>query len=76
MTELLGEHERIGITRSTLRRPLVSAGENSPRGSCLPKHRARRQQMPRKGMRIQMDGSYHRWLGKDGPQFTPLLGGG
>ena len=24
-------------------------------------------------MLIQMDGSYHRWLGEDGPQFTILL---
>ena len=29
--------------------------------------------MPREGMLIQVDGSYHRWLGKDGPQFTLLL---
>ena len=32
MSELLGEHEGIDITRSTLRRLLVSTGENSPRG--------------------------------------------
>ena len=24
-------------------------------------------------MLIQLDGSYHRWLGEDGPQFTILL---
>ena len=24
-------------------------------------------------MLIQIDGSYHRWLGEDGPQFTLLL---
>ena len=29
--------------------------------------------MPREGMLIQADGSYHRWLGEDGPQFTLLL---
>ena len=29
--------------------------------------------MPREGMLIQVDGSYHRWLWKDGPQFTLLL---
>ena len=29
--------------------------------------------MSREGMLIQVDGSYHRWLGKDGPQFTLLL---
>ncbi|MDE2715743.1 MAG: ISNCY family transposase [Chloroflexota bacterium] len=73
MSELLSEHEGISITRSTLRRLLVSAGENSPRGRRPPKHRVRRQRMPREGMLIQLDGSYHRWLGKDGPQFTLLL---
>ena len=24
-------------------------------------------------MLIQLDGSYHRWLGEDGPQFTILF---
>ena len=73
MSELLSEREGIDITRTTLRRLLVSAGEKSPRGRRPPKHRVRRQRMPREGMLIQLDGSYHRWLGKDGPQFTLLL---
>ena len=74
MSELLSEREGIDITRGTLRRLLVNAGENSPRGRRPPKHRVRRQCMPREGMLIQVDGSYHnRWLGKDGPQFTLLL---
>ena len=73
MSELLREREGIDITRSTLRRLLVNAGESSPRGRRPPKHRVRRQRMPREGMLIQVDGSYHRWLGKDGPQFTLLL---
>ena len=73
MSELLREREGIDITRGTLRRLLVSAGESSPRGRRPPKHRVRRQRMPREGMLIQVDGSYHRWLGKDGPQFTLLL---
>ena len=29
--------------------------------------------MPREGMLIQIDGSYHMWLGEDRPQFTLLL---
>ena len=73
MSELLREHEGIDIPRSTLRRLLMSAGENSPRGRRPPKHRSRRQRMPREGMLIQIDGSHHRWLGDDGPQFTLLL---
>ena len=59
--------------RTTLRRILVNAGLSSPRRRCPPKHRVRRQRMPREGMLIQMDGSYHRWLGEDGPQFTILF---
>ena len=73
MSELLREHEGIDVTRSTLRRLLMNTGENSPRGRRPPKHRVRRQRMPREGMLIQLDGSYHRWLGEDGPQFTLLL---
>ena len=73
MSELLSEREVIDITRSTLRRLLVNSGENSPRRRRPPKHRVRRQRMPSEGMLIQVDGSYHRWLGKDGPQFTLLL---
>ena len=59
--------------RTTLRRILVSAGLSSPRRRRPPKHRVRRQRMPLEGMLIQMDGSYHRWLGEDGPQFTILF---
>ena len=69
----LGERAGIDIDRSTLRRILVSAGLNSPRRRRPPKHRVRRQRMPQEGMLIQMDGSYHRWLGEGEPQFTLLL---
>ena len=72
-SELLAEREGIVIGRTTLRRILVNAGLNSPRRRRPPKHRVRRQRMPREGMLIQLDGSYHRWLGKDGPQFTILF---
>ena len=63
LSELLREREGIEIGRDTLRKILTNAGVNSPR----------RQRMPREGMLIQIDGSYHRWLGEDGPQFTLLL---
>ena len=68
LSELLREREGIDIARSTLRRILVEAGLNSP-----PKHRVRRRRMPLEGMLIQIDGSYHRCLGDDGPQFMLLL---
>ena len=73
LSELLGEREGIEIGRGTLHRLLVRAGVSSPRSRRPPKHRVRRQRMPREGMLIQIDGSHHRWLGKDGPQFTLLI---
>ena len=72
LSELLRDREGIEIGRTTLRRILVRAGLNSHRRR-PPKHRVRRQRMAREGMLIQIDGSYHRWLGEDGPQFTLLL---
>ena len=73
LSELLGEREGIDIGRNSLRKILTDAGVNSPRRRRPPKHRVRRQRMARAGMLIQIDGSYHRWLGEDGPQFTLLL---
>ena len=73
LSELLRERDGIDIARNTLRRILVGAGLASPRRRRPPKHRVRRQRMPREGMLIQIDGSYHRWLGEDGPQFMFLL---
>ena len=60
MSELLREREGIDIGRDTLRKILTTAGVNSPRRRRPPKHRVRRQRMPREGMLIQIDGSYHR----------------
>ena len=73
LSELLREREGMDIGRTTLRRILVGAGVDSPRRRRPPRHRVRRQRMPREGMLIQIDGSYHRWLGVDGQQFTLLL---
>ena len=71
--ELLSEREGIDIGRTTLRRILVNAGLKSPRRRRPPKHRVRRQRMPREGMLVQMDGSYHPWLGDQVPPFTLLI---
>ena len=73
LSELLSEREGIEIGRYTLRRILVNAGLSSPRSRRPPKHRVRRQRMTQAGMLVQIDGSLHRWLGEDGPQFTLLL---
>ena len=56
LSELLSEREDVDIGRTTLRRILVNAGLSSPRRRRPPKHRVRRQRMPREGMLIQMDG--------------------
>ena len=73
LSELLSEREGIDIGRTTLRRILLDAGLSSPRRRRPPKHRVRRQRMPRAGMLIQLDGSYHRWLADHSPPFTLLL---
>ena len=57
--------DSLDMGRTTLRRILVNAGLSSPRRRRPPKHRVRRQRMPREGMLVQLDGSYHRWLGED-----------
>ena len=69
LSELLSERDGINIGRTTLRRILVNAGLSSPWRRRQPKHRVRRQRMPRQGMLIQMDGSHHRWLGNQVPLF-------
>ena len=73
LSELLREREGIDIPRTTLRRILVGAGLRSPRRRRPPRHRVRRQRMPREGMLIQVDGSHHRWLGDNHPPFALLL---
>ena len=73
LSELLGERDGIDIGRTTLRRILVNAGLSSPRRRHPPKHRVRRQHMPREGMLIQMDGSHHPWLGHQVPPFALLI---
>ena len=73
LSELLSEREGINIGRTTLTRILVNAGLNSPRLRRPPKHRVRRQRMPREGMLVQVDGSHHPWLGNLVPPFTLLI---
>ena len=73
LSELLSERAGIDIGRTTLRRILVNAGLSSPRRRRPPRHRVRRQRMPRQGMLIQMDGSHHPWLGDQAPPFALLI---
>ena len=73
LSELLSERDDIDIGRTTLQLIQVNAGLSSPRRRRQPKHRVRRQRMPRQGMLIQMDGSHHPWLGDRVPPFTLLI---
>ena len=73
LSELLSERDGIDIGRTTLRRILLDAGLTSPRRRRPPKHRVRRQRMPREGMLVQMDGSHHPWLGDQAPPFALLI---
>ena len=63
----------MGVSIRHTRRILAGAGLKSPRRRRPPKHRVRRQRMPREGMLIQVDGSHHRWLGHHVPPFALLL---
>ena len=71
LSELLSERVGLDMGRTTLRRILVNAGLSSPRRRRPPKHRVRRQRMPREGMLIQMDGSYHRWASRTAAWTSP-----
>src|SRR5215217_550965 len=73
LAERLAEDEGLHLGRSTVRRILLAGGLASPRPRRAPRHRARRERMPREGMLLQADGSRHRWRGPDGPYLT-LLG--
>ena len=72
LSELLREREGIEIGRTTLRRILVAAGLKSPRRRRPPRHRVRRQRMPREGM-LQTLSLLHHFLGLYCPPFALLL---
>ena len=73
LTEGLGRHEGIALSRSTVRRILSSAGMRSPRKRRGPKHRVRRERYAQEGMLLQVDGTRHDWLEGRGPYLT-LIG--
>ena len=56
LTELLEEREGIDLSRSTVRRILLSGGIKSPRKRRAPKHHSRRVRYPQEGMLLQIDG--------------------
>jgi transposase len=74
LAELLAEREEIVVAPRTLRRILAEGGVRPVHTRRSPRHRSRRERMPREGMLLQVDGSRHRWFGPDLP-FTTLVAG-
>jgi len=74
LTEKLNEVEALQVGRTTVRQVLAAAGLRSTRRRRPPKHRSRRPRMGQEGLLVQADGSPHRWLGPDGPEWTLLAG--
>src|SRR3990172_1237428 len=65
LAELLAEREGLLIAERTLRRILAEASVRPARTRRPPRHRSRRERMPREGQLLQVDGSRHRWFGPD-----------
>ena len=75
LAELLAEegHTDLAVSPRTIRRIMAEAGRALPRTRRSPRHRSRRERMPRAGMLLQVDGSRHAWLEGRGPMLT-LIG--
>ena len=75
LAETLAEEEPdLAVSAKTLLRLLREAGRAPARTRRAPRHRSRRERMPRAGMLLQADGSRHDWLEGRGPWLT-LIGG-
>jgi len=72
-TEKLADKEGIRLSRSTVRRILLTQGIRSPQKRRAPKHRSRRERYPQEGQLLQTDGSPHDWLEGRGPELC-LIG--
>jgi len=73
LAELLAAREGIVVAERTLRRLLSEAGLPVARIHRPPRHRSRREHVPRAGMLLQTDASRHRWFGPERP-FATLVG--
>ena len=74
LAELLAEREGISVAERTLHRILAEASVRPVHTRRSPRHRSRRERMPREGILLQVDGSRHRWFGPDLP-FATLVAG-
>lgn len=72
LAETLAEegHAELAVSPRTIRRIMAAAGRSLPRTRRPPRHRSRRERMPRAGMLLQVDGSRHDWLEGRGPMLT------
>lgn len=73
LTEKLNEAEGMKLSRATVRRILRRAGVVAVRRRRARRHYRRRQRRAQEGSLLLWDGSPHRWLGEDGPEWT-LIG--
>jgi transposase len=72
LTDLLAARDDLHLSRSSVRRILLAAGERSPRRRRAPAHRARRARYPQAGQLLQLDASTHPWLEARGPRLSLL----
>ncbi|MGI9080695.1 MAG: ISNCY family transposase [Thermoleophilaceae bacterium] len=75
LAETLAEEQpHLAVSARSLRRILATDGIAPVRTRRPPRHRSRRERMPRAGMLLQADGSDHDWLEGRGPRLTLIAG--
>lgn len=73
LTEKLNEKEGMKLSRATVRRVLRQGGVAAVRKHRAKRHYKRRERKAQEGALLLWDGSPHRWLGLDGPQWTLVV---
>jgi hypothetical protein len=72
LRDLLAEREQLVLSRSSVRRILLSGGLIDGHSRKAPQHRRRRVRYAQEGMLVQIDGSPHAWLEERGPRLSLL----
>ncbi len=72
LRDLLAEREQLVLSRSSVRRILLSGGLIDGHSRKASKHRRRRTRYPQEGLLVQIDGSPHAWLEERGPRLSLL----
>jgi len=73
LTEKLTEQEGMKVSRATVRRILRQGGIAAARKRRPKRHYKRRERRAQAGELLLWDGSPHRWLGENGPQWTLVV---